>query len=69
MPFVTPPKVPPNMALPAQTDQCMGCYDKFIDGIPVALVRSYSTKPGQPEWSWMWVCGSCLLEMAEYVVP
>lgn len=59
----------PNMKLPEQTDACMCCDQVFEDGAPVALLRSYATKPGQPEWSWWWVCATCLLETAEYSVP
>ncbi len=60
---------PPNMKLPEQTDACMSCEDKFEDGAPCALMRSYATKPGQPEWSWMWVCRECLLSLTMYGVP
>lgn len=53
--------IPPNNTIPPQPKNCQCCEEPFKDGLPEALTRSYSTKPGQPEWAWWWVCAECSL--------
>ena len=55
---------PPRTDVPPMPTECAVCHEPLPGGIPAGLVRQYQTRPGVPEWVFLWMCQDCVLDHA-----